>query len=51
MLEGFGRAMRERGIVADAAQQAAAQRLQKFYDDLIAFKARARYMAPLSRLT
>lgn len=42
MIAGFHAALRERGIVADAAQQAAAQRLQKFYDELVAFKAARR---------
>lgn len=42
MIEGFAAALAARGIVADAAQQAAAQRLQKFYDDLVAFKAARR---------
>lgn len=42
MIDGFNATLAERGIKADAAQQAAAQRLQKFYDDLIAFKAARR---------
>jgi len=42
MIEGFERALRERGIVADEAQNAAAARLQAFYDGLIAFKAARR---------
>ena len=42
MIEGFNAALTLRGIVADPAQQAAAQRLQKFYDDLVAFKAARR---------
>ena len=42
MIEGFNAALAERGIVADPAQQVAAQRLQKFYDDLLAFKAARR---------
>jgi cell division protein ZapE len=42
MIEGFERALRERGIEADEAQQAAAVRLQAFYDELIAFKAARR---------
>jgi cell division protein ZapE len=42
MLDGFGRALTARGIVADEAQQEAAQRLQDFYDGLIAFKAARR---------
>lgn len=42
MIEGFNAALDERGIKADPAQQAAALRLQKFYDDLIAFKAALR---------
>jgi cell division protein ZapE len=39
MIEAFNAALEERGIHADAAQLAAAQRLQKFYDELLAFKA------------
>jgi cell division protein ZapE len=42
MIEGFNRALAERGIVADEAQQEAAERLQAFYDDLLDFKARRR---------
>lgn len=42
MLDAFGRAMREHGIEADAAQRAAALRLQRFYDELLAFKAARR---------
>ncbi len=42
MIEGFNAALRERGIVADPAQLIAAMRLQKFYDDLVAFKAARR---------
>jgi len=42
MIEGFNAALAKRGIVADPAQQTAAQRLQKFYDDLVAFKAARR---------
>ena len=42
MIDGFNATLAERGIKADVAQQAAAQRLQKFYDDLIAFKAARR---------
>ncbi len=42
MIRAFDTALAERGIVADAAQRAAAIRLQKFYDDLIAFKAARR---------
>jgi cell division protein ZapE len=42
MIRAFDAALTERGIVADAAQQAAAIRLQKFYDDLVAFKAARR---------
>jgi cell division protein ZapE len=38
MIDGFNAALNERGIVADTAQQAAAERLQFFYDELIAFK-------------
>ncbi|MBK6636879.1 MAG: AFG1 family ATPase [Rhodocyclaceae bacterium] len=42
MIDGFNAALRERGIVADHAQLAAAKRLQRFYDELIAFKAARR---------
>lgn len=42
MIDGFNAALMTRGIVADKAQQAAAKRLQAFYDDLIAFKAARR---------
>ena len=42
MIEGFNAALAERGIVADPAQRVAAARLQKFYDELIAFKAARR---------
>ncbi len=42
MIEGFHASMSSRGIVADPAQLAAAMRLQKFYDDLLAFKAARR---------
>ena len=42
MIEGFNAALAERGIVADPAQLVAAMRLQKFYDDLLAFKAARR---------
>ncbi len=42
MIEGLNAALKERGIQADPAQQAAALRLQKFYDDLLAFKAARR---------
>lgn len=42
MIRAFNAALTVRGIVADPAQQAAAQRLQQFYDDLIAFKAARR---------
>ncbi|WP_126445066.1 cell division protein ZapE [Sulfuricystis multivorans] len=42
MIRAFEAALAERGIVADEAQQAAALRLQKFYDDLVAFKAARR---------
>ena len=48
MIEGFERAMAARGIVADEAQHAAAARLQHFYDDLVAFKAKRR--TPLRKL-
>ncbi|MBP6108824.1 MAG: AFG1 family ATPase [Rhodocyclaceae bacterium] len=39
MINGFNAALAERGIVADSAQQFAAARLQKFYDELVGFKA------------
>ncbi len=42
MIEGFNAALAARGIVADPAQLVAAMRLQKFYDDLLAFKAARR---------
>ncbi len=42
MIDGFNAALAARGIVADPAQLIAAMRLQKFYDDLIAFKAARR---------
>jgi cell division protein ZapE len=42
MIEGFNAALHERGIDADPAQLAAAMRLQKFYDELLAFKAARR---------
>ena len=42
MIDGFNAALRERGIIADHAQLNAATRLQRFYDDLIAFKAARR---------
>jgi cell division protein ZapE len=42
MIDGFNQALAQRGICADAAQQAAALRLQDFYDALIAFKAKRR---------
>ena len=42
MLEAFNAALNKRGIVADAAQLAAAQRLQKLYDELLALKAARR---------
>jgi cell division protein ZapE len=48
MIEGFERALTERGIVADEAQHEAAERLQTFYDDLLAFKAKRR--TPLRKL-
>jgi len=38
MIDGFNAALMTRGIVADDAQKAASIRLQKFYDDLVAFK-------------
>jgi cell division protein ZapE len=42
MIDGFNAALTERRIVPDAMQSAAAMRLQKFYDDLLAFKAARR---------
>lgn len=42
MIDGFNALLARRGIEADVAQQAAAERLQKFYDDLLAFKAARR---------
>jgi len=42
MIEGLNAALAERGIQADPTQHAAALRLQKFYDDLLAFKATRR---------
>ena len=42
MIEGFNAALALRGIQADPAQLVAAQRLQKFYDDLLALKAARR---------
>jgi cell division protein ZapE len=42
MIDAFNAALTERGSVADPAQQLAAERLQAFYDDLIAFKATRR---------
>ncbi|RLJ65007.1 cell division protein ZapE [Sulfurisoma sediminicola] len=42
MIRGFNAALAARGIVADPAQLDAAMRLQKFYDDLVAFKAARR---------
>jgi cell division protein ZapE len=42
MIRAFDAALTARGIVADEAQQAAAVRLQAFYDDLVAFKAARR---------
>jgi len=42
MIRAFDAALTMRGIVADEAQQAAAVRLQAFYDDLVAFKAARR---------
>jgi len=38
MIRAFNAALSVRGIVADEAQQAAAERLQDFYDELVAFK-------------
>lgn len=42
MLERFSEAAAARGIVPDATQLTAAQRLQHFYDELLAFKAARR---------
>ncbi|MBV2187027.1 MAG: cell division protein ZapE, partial [Rhizobium sp.] len=42
MIRAFDAALAARGIVADKAQQAAVVRLQKFYDELVAFKAARR---------
>lgn len=42
MIRAFAAALAARGIVADEAQQAAVARLQRFYDDLVAFKAARR---------
>ncbi len=42
MIRAFNAALTARGIVADEAQQAAAVRLQAFYDALVAFKAARR---------
>lgn len=42
MILAFNAALTARGIVADEAQQAAAERLQAFYDALLAFKAARR---------
>jgi len=42
MIRAFDAALAARGIEADGAQQAAVQRLQAFYDDLVAFKAARR---------
>ncbi len=42
MIEGLNAALSERGIQADPAQLVAAERLQKFYDDLLALKAARR---------
>ncbi len=38
VLEAFGRALAERGYVADAAQAAAAERLQRMHDEFVAYK-------------
>ncbi|MFN3884590.1 MAG: cell division protein ZapE [Rhodocyclaceae bacterium] len=48
MIRAFDAALAARGIVADEAQAAAAQRLQRFYDELVAFKAARR--TPLRKL-
>ena len=42
MKDAFNVALAKRGIVADPAQEFAALRLQKFYDELLAFKAARR---------
>jgi cell division protein ZapE len=42
MIEGFNAALHDRGIVADPAQLAAVMRLQRFYEDLVAFKSARR---------
>ncbi len=42
LLYAFAAALTARGSAADAAQQAAARRLQTFYDELVAFKAARR---------
>ena len=42
VIDAFNAALAERGSVADPAQQKAVERLQSFYDDLIAFKATRR---------
>ena len=42
MIDGFNAELMTRGIQADHAQLAAAQRLQRFYDELVAFKAARR---------
>ncbi len=42
MLEAFEAALKARGSVADSDQRAAAERLQKFYDELLALKASRR---------
>ena len=42
MIEGFNAALAARGIEADPAQLLAAQRLQQFYDELLALKAARR---------
>jgi cell division protein ZapE len=42
MIDAFEAALKERGSVADPAQQLAADRLQAFYDGLISFKASRR---------
>jgi cell division protein ZapE len=42
MIQAFNAALTGRGIVADAAQQTAAERLQAFYDGLVALKAKRR---------
>ena len=46
VVEAFGRALSERGYVADPAQVAAAQRLQGMDEEFVAYKARSRNRLP-----